>query len=73
MNYNNYNLKVKVQPNPANQSVNVKYELVENADSEIILLDGIGKIVRHVKKQKQAAGKTKKPFRQLIYMKVFTL
>lgn len=49
-------LQTSIYPNPANDEVNVKFELRSNADVEILLLDELGRSIRGIHKGKQMKG-----------------
>jgi hypothetical protein len=49
-------LQTIVYPNPANEEVNLKFELSSTADVEILLLDELGQAVKNIRKGKQVKG-----------------
>lgn len=49
-------LQTNIYPNPASEEVNVKFELSESSEMEILLLDEMGRMVRVISKGKRMKG-----------------
>ncbi len=49
-------IPTSIYPNPANDEVNIKYDIPQNAQTDILLLDEMGRLVHVISKGKQAKG-----------------
>jgi hypothetical protein len=50
------NIEMFTRPNPANTQLIVKYKLPEDSDTDILLFDSIGNIVKSIKQKRNLAG-----------------
>ncbi|MEO5645797.1 MAG: T9SS type A sorting domain-containing protein [Bacteroidia bacterium] len=50
------NMQTNIYPNPASENVTIKFELPENSEMEILLLDELGRTVRTISKGKRMKG-----------------